>query len=328
MTVWLQFIGITLVIFFAGAKLSKYGDVISEKTGMGRTWIGLVLMASVTSLPELITGISSVVVFDLPDIAAGDLLGSCMFNLLILAGMDFACGGKPISAQTSRNQLLPAGFGILLLGVVNLSIVANEKIPALGWFGLSSVILFFIYLLAMRLIFKKNQSEPTKNPEEQQYENISKKRAFTMYGINAVVVIAAASFLPKLGDQIAEMTGLGHTFVGSLFIALSTSLPEVAVSFSAIRMGAPNLAVGNLLGSNWFNIAILAVDDFMYSKGPLLSNLTGNHTVSAITAMVLTAVVIIGMTYGGDKKHFRLGWDSITMIVVFFIGTWLVYALR
>ena len=142
MMTWLQFIGITMVIFSAGSKLSKYGDVISEKTGMGRTWIGLVLMASVTSLPELITGFSSVVVFDLPDIAAGDLLGSCMFNLLILAAMDFACGGKPISSRTSRNQLLPAGFGILLLGVANLSIVSNEKIPALGWFGMSSLILF------------------------------------------------------------------------------------------------------------------------------------------------------------------------------------------
>jgi cation:H+ antiporter len=78
--VWLQFLACTAVIVFAGTRLTEYSDVIAEKTGLGRTWIGVVLMASVTSLPELMTGISSVVIFDLPNIAAGDVLGSCMFN--------------------------------------------------------------------------------------------------------------------------------------------------------------------------------------------------------------------------------------------------------
>jgi len=86
--IWLQFLVCTAAIVFAGAKLSEYGDVIAEKTGLGRTWIGVVLMASVTSLPELMTGVSSVAIFDLPNIAAGDALGSCMFNLLIIALLD------------------------------------------------------------------------------------------------------------------------------------------------------------------------------------------------------------------------------------------------
>jgi cation:H+ antiporter len=74
---WLQFVVVTPVIVFAGYHLSTYGDVIAKKTGRGRTWVGVILMASVTSLPELITGISSVVLFDLLNIAIGDVLGSC-----------------------------------------------------------------------------------------------------------------------------------------------------------------------------------------------------------------------------------------------------------
>ena len=70
---WLQFALVTAVIVFAGYHLSTYGDVIAEKTGMGRTWVGVILMASVTSLPELITGASSVAIFDLPNIAIGDV---------------------------------------------------------------------------------------------------------------------------------------------------------------------------------------------------------------------------------------------------------------
>ena len=78
MIVWLQFIACTAVIDFAGAKLSKYGDIIADLTGMGRAWIGVVLLASVTSLPELITGISSVTLYDLTNIAVGDALAICL----------------------------------------------------------------------------------------------------------------------------------------------------------------------------------------------------------------------------------------------------------
>jgi Ca2+/Na+ antiporter len=84
----LGFIICALVIIYSGTKLSKYGDLIAEKTGMGKAWFGLVLMASVTSLPELITGISSIVIVDEPDLAVGDILGSCVFNLLILSILD------------------------------------------------------------------------------------------------------------------------------------------------------------------------------------------------------------------------------------------------
>lgn len=330
MMVWLQFIVCTLVIMFAGSKLSKYGDVIAEKTGMGRTWIGLVLMASVTSLPELITGISSVTVFDLPDIAVGDVLGSCMFNMLILASLDFVCAEKPISSQADQNQILPAAFGILLLGLALVGIVGTSRIPVLGWFGLTSVVLLLVYLLAMRLTFLKSQASDAGkgiDAKDQQYGNISKKRAFVMYGLNALLVIAAAAWLPRLGERIAEMTGLGHTFVGSLFIALSTSLPEVVVTFTALRMGAPNLALGNLFGSNLFNIAVLALDDIAYTKGPLLSHVEGNHIISASGAVILTSIIIMGMTYRSSKKHFRLGYDSMAMIAVFIAVQWLIYLL-
>ena len=96
---WSQFALVTLVIVFAGYHLSTYGDVIAEKTGMGRTWVGIILMASVTSLPELITGASSVVVFDLPSIAIGNILGACMFNMLVIGLLDALSGPIPISAK-------------------------------------------------------------------------------------------------------------------------------------------------------------------------------------------------------------------------------------
>src|SRR5574342_315577 len=102
MMVWLQFALCAGVIFFAGARLSYYGDVLADKTGLGRTWIGVALLASVTSLPELITGISSVALVGVPDIAAGDALGSCMFNVVIIALLDLMGGASPLSARAHQ----------------------------------------------------------------------------------------------------------------------------------------------------------------------------------------------------------------------------------
>lgn len=327
MLVWLEFIACTLVITFAGAKLSKYGDVIAEKTGLGRTWIGIVLMASVTSLPELITGISSVAAFDLPDIAVGDVLGSCMFNILIIALLDFIGGDEPILSQGAQGQTLTAAFTVLLISVAAVSMAASAVMPRSAWFGLSSLVILAAYCGAMRLIFKFQREDQSHSAERHdlQYGDISKTRAFTIYGMNAVLVIAAATWLPQLGERIAEMTGLGQSFVGSLFIALATSLPEFVVTYSALRLGAVNLALGNLIGSNLFNIAVLAIDDLAYTKGPLLAQVGGEHIVTAVGAILMTALVLIGLTYRARGKHFGFGWDSVLIIIVFATGTWISY---
>jgi cation:H+ antiporter len=332
MITWLEFIACTAIIVFAGAKLSKYGDIIADLTGMGRTWIGVILLASVTSLPELITGISSVTLYDLPNIAVGDVLGSCMFNLLIIALVDFKRGTAPISSQAHQGQVLSAAFGVLLLGLVSMSIAASAKIPALGWFGAYSVIFILVYAAAIRIVFlyeKKRIAELVEEmAEAARQDHISKARAFTMYAVNAALVIGAATWLPSLGERIAEMTGLGRTFVGSIFIAVSTSLPELVVSFAALRIGAVDLMLGNLFGSNLFNIGILALDDFFYVKGPLLTQITGNHLISSAAAMTMTAIAIIGLTYRAGRKVLFFAWDSLGMLIIYALAIYMLYVTR
>ncbi len=321
MFIWLQFIACTAAILFSGSKLSKYGDIIAEKTGLGRTWVGVLLIASVTSLPELITGLSSVIIFELPNIAAGDVLGSCMFNLLILSLIDLRGGSEPLSARTHQGQVLTAGFGVLLLGLVGISISASGALPALGWISSSSLILLALYLIAMRTVFlyeKRRVAEfLIEQAEEAQYDDTSKGRAYLMYGVNALVIIAAATYLPHIGDEIARTTGLGRTFVGSVFIALSTSLPELVVSFSALRLGAVDMVYGNIFGSNLFNLCILAVDDIFYTKAPLFSDISQAHVVTAMAAIVMAAIAVIGLTYRTSKKILFVGWDSLGILTVY-----------
>jgi cation:H+ antiporter len=329
---WLQLAVVAGVIVVAGTNLSKYGDVIAEKTGLGRTWVGVILMASVTSLPELITGVSSVAIFDLPNIAVGNVLGACMFNMLTLALLDVLSGPTPISARAHQGQVIAAGFGLLLLGVASMSMTAGSSIPALGWIGMYSIAFFLIYGIAMRTVFlfeKRRIAEFVHEMVEAgRYDGISLKRAVISYSGNALLLIGAAVYLPSLGDQIATATGLGDTFIGTTLVALTTTLPELVVSIAALRIDATDLVYGNLLGSNLFNMAILALDDVLYSNAPLLTSATPGHIVTANAAIAMTAIAVIGLTYRASKKRFPFAWDSLAIVMVYLYGVALVYVMR
>ncbi|HZV47378.1 MAG TPA: hypothetical protein VFG06_08545 [Thermodesulfovibrionales bacterium] len=329
---WLGFFICTGVIVYSGVRLSKYGDIIAEKTGMGRAWTGLVLMASVTSLPELVTGISSVSFAGVPDIAIGDVLGSCVFNMLIIAVLDAQYRVMPISAKAHQGNILSAAFGILLLSMVTTSIFLGRTVSPLGWIGPYSLMFILIYLIAVRLIFSYEKRQIAillkDKALELKYNHIQTKTAVMNYSLNAFFVVIAATFLPKIGEGIAETTGLGQTFVGNIFIAFSTSLPEVVVSISAVRMGAIDLAIGNLFGSNIFNIFILAIDDLFFMPGPILSVANQNHIIPALSAIMMTGIAIIGLTYRSMKKPLFLAWDSIGIVIIYLINLMVLYMMR
>lgn len=332
MELWIGLVICTAVIVYSGAKLSKYGDVIAEKTGLGRAWVGLVLLASVTSLPELITGISSVTFAGAPDIAIGDVLGSCVFNMLIISMLDANNKIMPISTRAHQGNILSAAFGILLLGIASISLHLGETLTPLGWIGPYSMLFIVIYLIAMQMVFLFEKKQIVEAMKEKaivlKYEDISIKTAFINYGINACVVIIAALFLPEIGKGIAEKTGLGQTFVGNIFIAISTSLPEVVVSLSAMKIDAVDLAIGNLFGSNIFNIFILAIDDIFFVQGPLLSYANPNHIISAQSAIVMMTIAVIGLTYRAAKKPLFLAWDSVGIVLVYAMNLFLLYTLK
>lgn len=332
MVVWLQFIACAAAIVYSGSRLSKYGDIIAEKTGLGRLWVGALLIAMVTSLPELISGVAAVTVFDLPEIAVGGVIGSCMFNILIIALIDALMGRKSMHGEFNEGHVLSAGFGVLLLGLIGLNLCAGRALPALGGVGVLSVVFLLLYVVAMRVMFlynkKKIAASIREKAREYHYRDYSLKRAALLYGVNAAVIVAAAAYLPALGERIAAMTGMSQTFVGNSFIALATSLPEVVVTVAAVRMGAVDLALGNLFGSNLFNVAILAIDDLAYTKGPILAEVSGHHAVIAAAAIAMTGTAIVGLTYRQIKRKVFLAWDSIGILLIYFVGQVILYTLE
>jgi cation:H+ antiporter len=310
-SVWLQLGLLTAVITFAGSRLSKYGEVLAEKTGMGRTWIGLVLLAAVTSLPEFSTGVSSVWWVDAPDITVGDLLGSCVFNLLILAVVDLLHPPGPILTAASRGHLLAAAFGVIMLGVAALGILGPPfSFVGLPHLGLGSLVLMVCYLVAMRAVFRFQRRERVAylaEPEaERRYAAMGLRQAELLFGLNALAVVGAGAFLPRVATDLAHLMGWQQSLVGTIFVAASTSLPEVVVILSALRMGAVDLAVGNLFGSNLFNLGLLGLMDALYFKAPLLRTVAPEHAGTALLAILMTGIASVELIYRPPKKALRV----------------------
>jgi len=325
----IAFVACAAAIFVAGGRLSRYGERIGELSGWGSAWVGLILMASVTSLPELMVGISSSAIVGSADLAVGDVLGSCAINLLILASLDMLVPErKRLLSLASPSHALAAGLGIVLLATVGVAMLSGDALPLTPWIGASSLLFLGLYVGSVRLIFRHSRSAPEPavqapldvglTARDPATAHLTLPQAVGRYAAVAVVVVGAALILPPEAEQIARMSGLEESFVGTVFLAVSTSLPELAVSLAAVRMGAVDLAVGNLLGSNLFNILILTVDDLVYTQGLLLADASPTQLSTVLTTIAMSAVVIIGLTYqAGAAKRFLLAGDAALMLAVY-----------
>ena len=327
---WLQFALCVALITVAGYKLSIYGSVIAERTGMGDTLVGLVLIAMVTSLPELITGVSAATLANAPDIAIGSLLGSCVFNLALLVILDFLYREQSVYSKAHQGHVLSAGFGIVVIGFTGFSVLEGTVgvLPSMGPIGVYTPVIVVSYLLATRTVFRYERDHRAEFVEEatEKMPGVSLRTAAINYGFAALVVVAAGAWLPIIGDRMASEMGWQQSFVGTLLIAFATSMPELVVTITALRLGALNMAIGNLLGSNLFNIAIVAVVDVVYLKGPILSAVSNVHAVSAMSAMIMSGIFVIGLFYRARTRLYRtVGWASLMLFSVYLINSYILF---
>jgi len=319
--VWVKFIFCILIIFFSGRKIARYGDIIAEKTGLGGIWIGLILLALITSLPELFNGVSAVIIVDAPDLTVGNLLGANAFNMLNLALLDIACQNGSLLAVASRTHRLTAWLSLLMVLLVAVSVFISSRFHALGigWIGWYTPAIIIFYLVFMRVIYFFEQRQPfSQETGLKKYEAKSTGRVYLHFAIWGAIIIGAGIWLAIIGDEIDFIYGWGESFVGSLLLAFTTTLPEMTVSFTAMRMGARDMAIANMLGSNLFNMAIIPVDDLLYLKSPILVAVSENHLITAFAVMVMTLLFIAGLRFKPERL-FRLSWCSLALIGLFLL---------
>ena len=203
----LEFVAALLLVAWGGERLTRYGEALGDRWGLGTIWVGLFLLATITSLPEVATGLSAVVLADAPNIAVGALLGSCVFNLLILVIVDFVLDRESIFARLSRNHLLSAGFGVILIGVVGANVVLEHVggAPSLGWIGIYTPGIALIYVYALRSLHRWERenvdAEFADRADNKSHDGHAMLAA--RFGIAAVAVFVSGVWLPFVGERIA-----------------------------------------------------------------------------------------------------------------------------
>lgn len=315
--VWLEFGLCVLAIGVGGFALARYADAISAKSGLSHNWVGLVLMATVTSLPELVTGASSVTLADAPDIAVGDVLGACVFNLFVLGAVDLGFRSGSVFHSPNRGHVLSAAFAIVMFSLVGFNLLLGERgaVFAIGHVGLYSVLIVALYAGAIRALYAFERSAPREEPARDPIPGLSLRQVSVRYALWSLLVVAGALALPFVGERLAQVMGWTETFVGTLLIGVATTLPETVTTIAALRLGAVDLAIGNLLGSSLFNVLILAIDDLLFLRGPLLASVSTMHAFSTFSAAAMSAVAIAGWVVRPPGRVLRLaGWVSLLLI--------------
>jgi cation:H+ antiporter len=324
---WLQFFICAAIIVFAGTKLAKNAAVIADNTGIGSAWVGALLLPLATSLPELVTTLRAVAI-NSPDLAVGNILGSCLYNLSLLAIIDMLEGKGPLTSRISRGHTIVASLSIITICIAALAILGVFT-GSIGWIGYDTILIALVYILGSRMIFRyehKNMSEVIIEEElAVKTEQLTSGKALMNFSLAAGLIIIAGVFLTDASDRIALETGLGQTFVGSIFLAISTSLPETVTTISAVRYGYLDMAVANIFGANFMNLFIIFLADLLYLDSPLLQAVSNQQLLSALMVILMSTVMIFGMIYRSEKKILRAGYDTLLMLAAYITAFYMLY---
>lgn len=320
----IAFIASGIVVVIAGAALARHADSIADATGLGRLWIGSMLLAGATSLPELATDISAVR-FGAIDLAVGDLFGSSLANMLILALIDLWPPKRRVLERVTFDHALAAGLAISLNALAAMFIIIQPRL-AEAWVDPAVVVVFLAYVAGARAVYRHATRDVINAPDVSMgtESRSALRRALLSFGLAAIAVLAAAPAFAWSAQGIAKMTGLGETFVGTWLVGLATSLPELVSCVAAVRMGAFDLAVGNLFGSNALNMAILLPLD-LAQPGGLLAAVDPGHAVSGLSAVVLMSLGLGAIIYRAKRRFSVLEPSSVLMLVAYAMSLWLLY---
>ena len=324
-----------LVVILAATRLTKLADRFAEEWGLGKAFVGMLLLATVTSLPEVVTGATAGAIGAV-DMAYGAIYGSCSCNIVIIVIMNMAIKSGGSVLQNARpTQTLSSSFGIVMITLSLLSFATVQKLAghpslqqAVEIGTMLGIVATYVWCMSLIHRFEGRDIAPGTNAQPT-------RRSWGLIGrilLISAATVAGAWWLTQTGDALAEhpieMLGrpLGKTVVGVCFLAAATSLPEIATSLTAVRINNLDMALGNVFGSNMFNILVLPVVKIvtLTNGKPLMT--FGEHFspninfLTGLLPVLLTAIAVAGITYRTQRRVFRLGFDSFVLLLVYAAG--------
>jgi len=311
------------VVVYCGTKLAVYGDALAELTGLGRLFVGSILVALATSLPELSTNISAVSLNPPnPAIAIGNVFGANMINLFTFGAVALVFGGSRFLSNVSVEQKYLVFIAILMtvVGLLFISVPLNA-----GAFniGLPAGIILIMYVLGMWFIYKKKPDDENSESDEIQ-TTLTLTKAWILFGVVSAGVVVGGIFLAISTDQIADITGISSGVLGIIAVSIVTTMPEASATIAAARMKAYDLGVAGLFGSCVFNVTIIGYADIFYRDGIITTQGEPAHQIAGLVAvglMLIGLAVILGKNKL-PKPVLTAGVAAI--VVVYLVGAVLV----
>lgn len=315
---WVKLIICAGIIVGFGIRLSKAAHNIVKRGSLSEGLMGILFLAAVTSFPEIFTTIASVTKINAINLGIGDLIGSVILNLMVIAMLDLKYNKGSILSSVTKDHVLTCGFSLAMLGIliagISISAFTNK---AFGFFniGVEGFFLLFIYILALTHTRKYSEKKTEANSAPSK-----DGRIYAEFALYSLVIIGAGFWLASLGKAIVIMSGYNEMYFGTIIIALTTSLPEIVVCIAAISIGSIDMGLANILGSNLLNIAIIPIADLLFRRGYLLAHISITHIYSALLAFILTAIVLVSIVYRPKRSFMRLGIGTVALISTFIIG--------
>lgn len=332
------------LIWIAGTFLERYADAISDRTGLGQAFTGLLLLSTATSLPEVATTITAVVLLNNPTLAVYNLLGGVALQTAILAIADRA-KHRPgaLTYFRPRFVLLIQGVGLLMLLQVTIAGITARGLPTVFSISVWTVVLFLVYLGTLYLTYRyrgqprwtpsKRDERPLENPPPDAKVNIENRTAYkerttgrSMSGLwsrfcaASLAVLVAGWAVAQSADVLAKQTGLGDAFLGATLLALATSLPEVSTTVAASRNGHYSMAISNIFGSNSLCVALLFLAELLYRGGTILEQVQESLVFVTAIGAIMTGIYLFGMLERQDRTVLGVGWDSAAAVLVYIGG--------
>ncbi len=335
---WVIFLVAAFGVFIGGTAIARAGDEIARRTPLGHVWVGALLVAAATSLPELSTD-TIAVLRDAPELATGDLFGSNMANMGLLGLVALIYRRARVLQREALGLALAASVAIVLTGTAALFIVVRLEHSVAGAFSYGSLALLATAAGAWWLFPEARQavSETTADAAEAMSPvaaggdagrpgRQALGRHVFAFVLAAGVIVASGSALVWSAERIADITGLSETFIGVLGLAIATSMPELSASLAAVRMGALDMAVGNLYGSNALNMTALVWLDAVYLRAPLLETAEPANAAAGLVAMLLMMIALTNMVLRAERRRFPIDPTAIVILGGYVVGLLLVWS--
>lgn len=276
---------LALPVIFLSMRLSSLVDELDKKTGLSGAFLGGVMLAAVTSLPELFTSLSAVAFFSEPEMVLGNILGSNLFNLAALSLVSLLMFGRVCRAYLSRQHRLTYVLIVAVYGLLA-AVAAGWLDCYLGGMNVASWLILLLYVLGLWGL--SGDGGVSSDKEQGEYGAVGVLLA--EFAVLSLLLVAVSVALTAVTERLHLLYCLDSSVAGALFLGIATSLPELVSTCALLRLANYNAAVGNILGSNMFNCAILSAADLLYAYGTVYV-----FVPRACLLLILGALSLLGM---------------------------------